>query len=292
MKFELRKLTNYSEQNLIDEIKRVAKLVGNETLSVKRFDNFSKVHSSTIRKRFGSWKTALEKANCGDKIDTSNVEVSKEELLKDMMNIYSSIGKSFTRKEFEQRTKYSATLIYKYFNKFSSALEEAGITPLKKSMKYNDDDRFENLLTVWTFYGRQPNYSEMQKDPSVIGPKSYVSAWGNWTNALQAFVEKVNSNKVDGSESSNEYAYKKDMGNNEFKKRIPKTDRREIPIGLRFDVLKRDNYKCVICGRNPATNMNCHLQVDHILAWSKGGKTLKENLQTLCSICNIGKSNK
>ncbi|MCL4507775.1 MAG: HNH endonuclease [Chloroflexi bacterium] len=33
------------------------------------------------------------------------------------------------------------------------------------------------------------------------------------------------------------------------------------------------------------------LHVDHILAWSKGGETVLENLQTLCSVCNLGKSN-
>jgi len=31
--------------------------------------------------------------------------------------------------------------------------------------------------------------------------------------------------------------------------------------------------------------------VDHITAWSNGGETILENLQTLCSDCNLGKSN-
>jgi 5-methylcytosine-specific restriction endonuclease McrA len=33
------------------------------------------------------------------------------------------------------------------------------------------------------------------------------------------------------------------------------------------------------------------LHVDHIKAWSIGGETVEENLQTLGEPCNLGKSN-
>ncbi len=55
--------------------------------------------------------------------------------------------------------------------------------------------------------------------------------------------------------------------------------------------MRRDDFKCVACGRNPASNSEVILHVDHIIAWDKGGETIYENLQSLCSICNIGKSN-
>ena len=69
-------------------------------------------------------------------------------------------------------------------------------------------------------------------------------------------------------------------------------DRREPSIGLRFKVLQRDQFRCRLCGRSPATELSCKLHVDHVLAFSKGGKTILENLQTLCSTCNVGKSNR
>jgi len=33
------------------------------------------------------------------------------------------------------------------------------------------------------------------------------------------------------------------------------------------------------------------LRVDHVKAWSLGGETTEENLQTLCEECNLGNSN-
>lgn len=64
---------------------------------------------------------------------------------------------------------------------------------------------------------------------------------------------------------------------------------RYINQKLRYKVLHRDRFRCVICGRSPAKDLSIELHVDHILPWSKGGKTMEENLRTLCSDCNLGK---
>lgn len=65
---------------------------------------------------------------------------------------------------------------------------------------------------------------------------------------------------------------------------------RKISDKLRYTILKRDNFKCRACGASPAKNPEVELHIDHIVPWSKGGETTPENLQTLCSKCNIGKS--
>lgn len=67
-------------------------------------------------------------------------------------------------------------------------------------------------------------------------------------------------------------------------------ERSKMSESLRYDVFKRDNYRCCICGMSSKDGVK--LQVDHIIPVSKGGKTEMSNLQTLCSRCNIGKSNK
>lgn len=59
---------------------------------------------------------------------------------------------------------------------------------------------------------------------------------------------------------------------------------------LRGKIAKRNNYTCQHCGKYMPDGVG--LQIDHIVPISKGGKSIPENLQVLCSKCNGSKSNK
>ena len=72
--------------------------------------------------------------------------------------------------------------------------------------------------------------------------------------------------------------------------RLVAVERGEISDSLRYDILSRDNFTCVICGAS--SKQGARLHVDHIVPVSKGGKSEPSNLRTLCERCNIGKSNK
>lgn len=57
---------------------------------------------------------------------------------------------------------------------------------------------------------------------------------------------------------------------------------------------EKQNHRCAYCASN-GINIEYafdELQGDHIVPWSKGGKTVDDNLQLLCSKCNNDKSNK
>ena len=74
-----------------------------------------------------------------------------------------------------------------------------------------------------------------------------------------------------------------------FKKESkPKRRRTHIPKGMRHEVFKRDNYTCCECGARK--NDGATLHIDHIIPVSKGGSDELDNLQTLCSDCNLNKS--
>lgn len=57
---------------------------------------------------------------------------------------------------------------------------------------------------------------------------------------------------------------------------------------LRFDVFKRDEFRCVYCGATPSETVV--LECDHVVPVSDGGATDIDNLVTACFTCNRGKS--
>ena len=58
---------------------------------------------------------------------------------------------------------------------------------------------------------------------------------------------------------------------------------------IRFEVFKRDSFKCQYCG---AAAPDVMLEVDHIDPVSKGGANEMVNYITACRSCNAGKSNR
>lgn len=69
-----------------------------------------------------------------------------------------------------------------------------------------------------------------------------------------------------------------------------KAERAKMTDSLRYDILKRDNFRCQICGATAQDGVKLH--VDHIVPVSKGGKSVPSNLRVLCERCNLGKSDK
>jgi len=62
---------------------------------------------------------------------------------------------------------------------------------------------------------------------------------------------------------------------------------RALSKKLRFQILSRDSFSCVYCGKN---GFETELEVDHVVPKSKGGSDDPTNLVTSCFECNRGKS--
>lgn len=285
MRFELDHLESYDDDALIRELQRVAGLVPGPKLTRAQFDAHAKVSASTVGRRFGGWERALTRAGLGSRFESAYLGHSKQSLASSIKTVAAKLGKSqLTAREFTAHSGITIAPVLRVFGSWKGALTAAGLNQVSLGRRYTDEECFENLLAVWTQYGRPPQHDEMNNPPSKVGAKAYVRRWGTWRKALAAFVARVNDPTI-----SSETPTAQEMPERAIVSRIGVRGPREIPLALRYFILKRDNFRCVLDGRSPATERGVTLHVDHIVPWAKGGPTIASNLRTLCSDCNLGK---
>ena len=204
--------------------------------------------------------------------------MSDDELISDLKRVAKELNSTtVSMPKYKGIGQYDETTIARRFGSWNNALLKAGLS-LSNEVDISDVRLFENVLTLWQHYGRQPRRRELSMPPSIISQSPYNRRFGSWTAALQAFVVYANN-------SDTEPAELQEKGNSRSRKG------RDPSLRLRWRVLQRDRFSCRACGASPALKEGVELNVDHIEPWSKGGETVLDNLQTLCSVCNLGKSN-
>jgi len=224
-------------------------------------------------------------------------------LIEDLIMVSKKINKSYvTVKAYDLNGKYQSSTYLRRFGSWINALERAGLQKANLHnyrRKFTDEDLFRNLEEIWRKLGRQPRVQEIQKPLSQFSDGTYVNRFGSWRKALEKFIAYINDEEIESSEEvvknleippSTAHKVKRDKHLDIPQSALHKTQR-GVNWRMRFLVMKRDNFRCQNCGRSPATDSSIVLHVDHIKAWANGGETVFENLQKLCSKCNIGKSN-
>ena len=180
--------------------------------------------------------------------------------------------------------KYSAGTIAARFGSWNIALVKANLN-LVHHREVSEVELFDNLKHVWICIGLQPVFRDMKYPISKYSTHQYVSKFGTWRNALEAFVQYINSdeaNEFDKEEESVSPTIAKIEEVYKHKTKRYPSDR------LKVQVLMRDGNKCRLCG---ITLEGANIHFDHIIPWSKQGETTLENLQVLCDTHNLAKGN-
>jgi len=210
--------------------------------------------------------------------ENTRPEMSNEEILVDLKRVASALNAdTLSRESYQQHGSYAPTTVKKRFGSWNRALAAAGLR-IVRVRNLPDDTLFDNLREVWITLGRQPRKAELRPPLSRYTFNPYARRFGSWLGALRTFTQLA---EHDDGELRIETSGLLASGQGQ----------RSPSLRLRFLVMRRDRFKCVLCGRSPALHPSITLHVDHVVAWANGGATELANLRTLCSQCNLGKSN-
>ncbi len=296
--FELNRLTEYTDAAILDELRRVAAIAPDGPMLVRVFLQHSHVSQKPVLRRFGRWSNALAAAGLSDRcaevlhVPGAPERMTNDQILAALADLACKLGKAeLTVSDVKVHLPFSCDTLRRRWGSSRAAFVAAGLSLSKLGSRYTDEECFDNLLAVWTHHGRPPKCLEMGLPPSTVGGKAYMSRFGSWKKALAAFVERVSANS-DSADTTTGLSAEALAEQLPVAAQESTRDKRGITLGLRFRVLHRDRFKCVLCGDSPSINPACALHVDHIVPWSKGGRTAMDNLRSLCGPCNLGRGNR
>ncbi len=155
----------YTDQEIIQEIRRVAALVGKTSLKEREFNEFSRISGSTASYRFGSWNEAVKAAGL-EPIDpvsviTGSQQIPDEDLLRELIRLYNETGKNPTYRLLRAKGKFSE---YPYKARWNT-LAEAFQVAQKRS-----PDMTHAFPS--TPKGEHPHSTTVQLVPPTIKPKT------------------------------------------------------------------------------------------------------------------------
>lgn len=292
-----------SDAELLEDVKRVYDLLGKNSMTASEYTKHGKYHATTVQKRFGGMTRAMDlcgirvsdKQRLAAKTGGIRENATKEEILKDIIWVSKQLDKKqFSSSEYSTLGHFSAQTCFKYLETWNNALLLAGLEPYSvvSGKRIDDDALLQEIEKMWISLGRQPTATDVRNGCSQYALNAYTRHFGGWRNALVAFVEWVNADKPEEIIIPEQPKAASPQNKPAPVPTKPEhSTTRDIGLRLRFRIMQRDNFKCCLCGASPALTPGVQLHIDHIVPWSKGGETVLENLQTLCSDCNLGKGN-
>ncbi len=206
----------------------------------------------------------------------------------------------FGWRDFDKVAGISANVVKKEFGGWKRALSalkeslnqkglELSPRPFAPNRIHSDKGMFEEMDRIWRNLGHRPSRNEWESSEPKISYNTYKQRFGGWQSACLKFIEYKMGGQILSDQEIEDRKTLKDNGTRT--EIISKAGRsRTITLADRLKVLDRDDFRCVLCGRTPATELGVKLHIDHKIPFSQGGESRVDNLQTLCQDCNLGKS--
>lgn len=213
----------------------------------------------------------------------------KDDVLAELRRVAAKMGnRRFSRREFDRHTKRcKGSAVLKNFGTWDEALRATGLElALHRTQRtqITNAQLLDELGRVWRMLEHKPSKGEWDSVDTKYSYTTCKQRFGGWLNACVAFVEGAPTagTSVNGPD-------KVPPQTDQAQEISVPTNLRYVPLKLRLNVLQRDRFCCVMDGRNLSLEPGVQLHVDHVIPFSRGGRTTLDNLQTLCRDRNLGK---
>jgi len=199
---KIKGLSNYSDENIILELKRVASELKKTLLTRKDIDKHSRISASLLVRRFGSVDKALELAGLES---SRHFKYSKEDLLNEIYKVWEKLGRQPFAKEIRSvGGKYSQNTYLRYFGSWFKALEEFIDWKNKQQVKPTKDEPISILTPTQTRSSRKKRTIEYGEPIDFLGlrhapinEQGVVYLFGILSKSLGITVEAIRSNFPD-----------------------------------------------------------------------------------------------
>ena len=105
---------------ILEEIRRVARLVGGDSLGMREFQRRGKIGVSAVLRKFETWNKAVEAA--GLRPESARMRLADADLEAEFRRVAELVGRAPTRMEFAARARFSPGTYEKRFGNWGNAL--------------------------------------------------------------------------------------------------------------------------------------------------------------------------
>jgi len=186
----------YEDAYLITKLVELASQLGRTPSSQEMTDRKGFPSARAYQTHFGNWREAIRRAGLSEnRIDRRRCKKYQDEyLISVLTNLKEAIGRTPSERDMDSLTKGypSSRTVSKRFGIWCSALEKAGLTPLRKprQTRLTKTSLLKTLNDLRKELGRMPTARDLAVRQGLPPLDVYETEFGTLDNALRAATER------------------------------------------------------------------------------------------------------